>query len=60
LSFVLVFLGVFGGVIAFGFVGIFPRPDVARSRYGLTRRYWAQVETSGSAGRVAHEAIVRS
>jgi len=59
LSFVLVFLGVFGGVIAFGFVGIFLGPTLLAVGFGLTR-YWAtQVETSQAPAAARTEAIVR-
>ena len=59
LSFVLVFLGVFGGVIAFGFVGIFLGPTLLAVGYGLTR-YWAdQVETSEAPAASRAEAVVR-
>ena len=59
LSFVLVFLGVFGGVIAFGFVGIFLGPTLLAVGYELAR-YWAtQVETSQAPPASRAEAIVR-
>jgi predicted PurR-regulated permease PerM len=41
LPFVLVFLGVFGGVIAFGFVGIFLGPTLLAVGYSLAR-LWTQ------------------
>jgi predicted PurR-regulated permease PerM len=41
LPFVLVFLGVFGGVIAFGFVGIFLGPTLLAVGYSLVR-LWTQ------------------
>ena len=59
LSFVLVFLGVFGGAIAFGFVGIFLGPTLLAVGYELAR-YWAtQVETSQAPAASRAEAIVR-
>jgi len=56
LSLVLVFLGVFGGVIAFGFVGIFLGPTLLAVGYGLTR-YWAETSETPAVSRA--EAIVR-
>ncbi len=50
LPFVLVFLGVFGGVVAFGFVGIFLGPTLLAVGYGLAR-YWARkVDATGATG----------
>ncbi|MBI3938416.1 MAG: AI-2E family transporter [Betaproteobacteria bacterium] len=42
LPFILVFLGVLGGVIAFGFIGIFIGPTLLALGYGLLHR-WSQV-----------------
>ena len=39
LPFVLVFLGVFGGVIAFGFVGIFIGPTLLAVGFALAQRW---------------------
>ena len=41
LPFALVFLGVFGGVIAFGFLGIFLGPTLLAVGFGLAT-YWAR------------------
>jgi predicted PurR-regulated permease PerM len=43
LPFVLVFLGVFGGAIAFGFLGIFLGPTLLATGYEIVRD-WAQVD----------------
>jgi predicted PurR-regulated permease PerM len=43
LPFVLVFLGVFGGVIAFGFLGIFLGPTLLATGYEIVRD-WARVD----------------
>ena len=48
LPFVLVFLGVFGGVIAFGFVGIFLGPTLLAVGLGLAQ-YWTQQVKASSA-----------
>jgi predicted PurR-regulated permease PerM len=42
LPFVLVFLGVFGGVIAFGFIGIFLGPTLLAVGYALLQDWSAQ------------------
>ncbi len=39
MPFVLVLLGVFGGVLAFGFIGIFLGPTLLAVGYSLTRRW---------------------
>jgi predicted PurR-regulated permease PerM len=41
MPFVLVLLGVFGGVIAFGFIGVFLGPILLAVGYSLTRRWTA-------------------
>jgi predicted PurR-regulated permease PerM len=48
MPFVLVLLGVFGGVIAFGFIGVFLGPTLLAVGYSLTRR-WAAPATAASA-----------
>jgi predicted PurR-regulated permease PerM len=45
LPFILVFLGALGGVIAFGFLGIFLGPTLLAVGYNLIRD-WAWVQTS--------------
>jgi predicted PurR-regulated permease PerM len=45
LPFVLVFLGVFGGVVTFGFVGIFLGPTLLAVGFGLAN-YWTRKVTS--------------
>jgi len=45
LPFVLVFLGVFGGAVAFGFLGIFLGPTLLAIGYEIVR-HWAQVDLS--------------
>lgn len=47
LPFVLVFLGVFGGALAFGFVGIFLGPTLLAVGFSLVR-LWAQNSVSGT------------
>lgn len=44
LPFVLVFLGVFGGAIAFGFLGIFLGPTLLATGYEIVRD-WARIDT---------------
>jgi predicted PurR-regulated permease PerM len=44
MPFVLVLLGVFGGVLAFGFVGIFLGPTLLAVGYNLVRR-WTESRT---------------
>jgi predicted PurR-regulated permease PerM len=44
LPFVLVFLGVFGGAIAFGFLGIFLGPTLLAIGYEIVRD-WARIDT---------------
>jgi predicted PurR-regulated permease PerM len=39
MPFVLVLLGVFGGVLAFGFIGVFLGPTLLAVGYSLTRRW---------------------
>ena len=43
LPFILVLLGVMGGVLAFGFVGLFIGPTLLAVGMGLLRHYTAQV-----------------
>jgi predicted PurR-regulated permease PerM len=50
MPFVLVLLGVFGGVIAFGFIGIFLGPTLLAVGYSLTRR-WVGAATPTDAPR---------
>ena len=49
LPFVLVMLGVFGGVFAFGFVGIFLGPTLLAVGYSLVRM-WTQPAADKTAG----------
>ena len=49
LPFVLVLLGVFGGVLAFGFVGIFLGPTLLAVGFNLTRR-WTEARSQPTAG----------
>jgi predicted PurR-regulated permease PerM len=48
MPFVLVLLGVFGGVLAFGFVGIFLGPTLLAVGFNLTRR-WTEAKVQASA-----------
>lgn len=47
LPLVLVFLGAFGGIIAFGFVGIFLGPTLLAIGYALVREWTAEVAGAG-------------
>jgi predicted PurR-regulated permease PerM len=44
LPFVLVFLGVFGGAIAFGFLGLFLGPTLLATGYEIVRD-WARIDS---------------
>jgi predicted PurR-regulated permease PerM len=48
MPFALVFLGVFGGVIAFGFVGIFLGPTLLAVGFGLANYWTRKVQASGT------------
>jgi len=48
MPFVLVLLGVFGGVLAFGFIGVFLGPTLLAVGYSLTRR-WISTAASATA-----------
>ncbi|OGA39833.1 MAG: AI-2E family transporter [Betaproteobacteria bacterium RIFCSPLOWO2_12_FULL_62_13] len=49
LPFILVLIGVFGGVLAFGFVGIFLGPTLLAVGFNLVRKWTAQAEGSPAA-----------
>jgi predicted PurR-regulated permease PerM len=44
LPFVLVFLGVLGGTLAFGFLGLFLGPTLLATGYEIVR-HWAQIDS---------------
>jgi predicted PurR-regulated permease PerM len=48
MPFVLVLLGVFGGVLAFGFIGIFLGPTLLAVGYSLTRRWVGAATPTGT------------
>jgi predicted PurR-regulated permease PerM len=48
MPFVLVLLGVFGGVLAFGFIGIFLGPTLLAVGYSLTRRWVGAATPTGA------------
>jgi predicted PurR-regulated permease PerM len=48
LPFVLVFFGVLGGVVAFGFIGIFLGPTLLAVGYGLLRRWALPPDAAGT------------
>ncbi len=53
LPFVLVLLGVMGGLLAFGVIGVFLGPVVLASGYAMMQEYMRQQETSGPSRRAA-------
>ena len=54
LPFVLVFLGVLGGTLAFGFLGLFLGPTLLATGYEIIR-HWAEVDPPSAAGGESYE-----
>jgi predicted PurR-regulated permease PerM len=50
LPFVLVFLGAMGGILAFGFIGIFLGPTLLAVGYGLLHEFWVRKDTTPASG----------
>jgi predicted PurR-regulated permease PerM len=51
LPFALIFLGVFGGVVAFGFLGLFLGPTLLAVGFGLANYWTRKVQASGADGK---------